>query len=104
VFKPPFTGLERTVHRGGRGKADPGGTSRLVWSFSGFAEFIGAEQDLYNIGKALVVLGGLGQLVKRVCELKEHPRGEGRKVKQRTRFAWVTLKTGVTRFVWGWSS
>lgn len=45
------------------------------------------EQDLYKIGKALADLSGLGQLVKRVCKPRKHPRGEERKMKQRTRFA-----------------
>lgn len=48
-------------------------------------------------------LSGLGQLVKGVCKLRKRPRGEERKMKQGTRFAWVTLKTDVARFVWSWS-
>lgn len=45
VFEPPFTGLEGTTHRG---KADPVGTSRLVWSISGFAESVGRARSLQN--------------------------------------------------------
>lgn len=63
-----------------------------------------AEQDLYKTGKALADLSGLGQLLARVCKPREYPRGEERKVKQRTRFDWVTLETDVMRFVWNWSS
>lgn len=60
------------------------------------------EQDLYKTGKALADRGGLGQL--RVCKPREHPEGEERSMKQRTRFAWVTLKTDVERRVWSWDS
>lgn len=59
------------------------------------------EQEVYKTGRALSDRSGLGQL--RVCKLRENPRDEERNVKQRTRFAWVTLKIE-SKDVWSWGS
>lgn len=55
-------------------------------------------QGLYKVGKALVDLIKLDQHVKRVCKVRERPRGDEKKVKQKE----VGLnysKINVSRFV-----
>lgn len=56
-------------------------------------------QDLYKVGEALADLSDLGQHIKRVCQVRERPGGDSKKI---CLGYWVTVAQDL--YVSSWNS